>query len=54
MNRLAAAGRASRAGGEVHRYDGLRDAQAWRAAGRRHGGQRDARVWRAAGCAGAR
>lgn len=32
MNRPAAVGRASRAGGEVHRYDGLRDAQAWRAA----------------------
>ena len=51
MNRLAAAGRASRAGGEVHRYDGLRDAQAWRAAGRTgmagsgthgYGGRRDA------------
>lgn len=34
MNRLAAAGHTNRAGSEVHRYDGLRDAQAWRAAGR--------------------
>lgn len=46
MNRLAAAGRASTAGGEVHRYDGLRDAQVWQSAGRTG--------MVGAGCAGAR
>lgn len=46
MNRLAAAGRASTAGSEVHRYDGLRDAQVWQSAGRTG--------MVGAGCAGAR
>ena len=51
MSRLAAARHTSRAGSEVHRYDGLRDAQAWQSAGRTgmavggthgYGGRRDA------------